>query len=195
MVKYYYNDVLLPEIPSDVLAEFPYAVINLGSDGVTYALWVAENPWYFVSDLYGSKLKISQSCKNQKYLVNETGWVLSETYTDAGGIGLGSGMVWSSHNIPKGSATATDIYFVGSEPVPDGGNEPEPEYKEKYAVKSEWLVSVADEVRRLTGSEDLLTVEQMETALKSVTVGGFGHPYLITRLGERSSSSVETALL
>lgn len=51
----------------------------------------------------------------------------------------------------------------------DGGNEPEPEYDEKYAVKSEWLISVADEVRRLTGSTDKLTPEQIESGLKGVS--------------------------
>lgn len=49
MAKYYYNGVLLPEIPADVLAEYPYIMItnrpdNIGirlefSTQLTYVYW------------------------------------------------------------------------------------------------------------------------------------------------------------
>ena len=38
MAKFYYNGVLLPEIPSDVLAKYPICLIYLKKDGTNYRL-------------------------------------------------------------------------------------------------------------------------------------------------------------
>ena len=110
---YYYNGVLLPEIPADVLAQYPYAWIRLGSDGKTYDLILSSYSWYFTDKL------LTQSSKYVWYTATiEAGWwVYKTTYTDTGEFNLAGGLIWSNHDIPNGSATATDIYFEGSEPV------------------------------------------------------------------------------
>ena len=111
--KYYYNDVLLPEIPADVLAQYPYAWIRLGSDGKTYDLILSLYSWYFTDKL------LTQSSKYVWYTATiEAGqWVYKTTYTDTGDFNLAGGLIWSNHDIHNGSATATEIYFEGSEPV------------------------------------------------------------------------------
>lgn len=175
MAKWYYNGVLLPEIPSEILAKCPYAWIRLNSGKTYYDLIVGANPWWCNS----SKMYTTNSY-NERYQASVTDetWTFGSSYTDEGGWDIGAELLWSSHDIPNGSATASEIYFAGSYPIDENGNEvgkpeePEPTYDEKYTVKSEWLVSMADEVRRLTGSTDKLTPEQMETGLKGVSVGG-----------------------
>ena len=111
MAKYYYNGVLLPEIPVEVLASFPYAWINSTRNGLV----VAGYPWYYSS----GKMNIPTSAENRKYVLSSDGstWVLDSTYTDTGGYSVELTPCWSSHDVPNGSATATEIYLYGSIPV------------------------------------------------------------------------------
>ena len=111
--KCYYNGVLLPGIPAEMFVKYPYAWIRLGSDGKTYDLILSPYSWYFTDKL------LTQSSKYVWYTATiEAGcWVYKTTYTDTGEFNLGGGLIWSNHDIPNGSATATEIYFEGSEPV------------------------------------------------------------------------------
>ena len=124
MAKFYYNGVLLPEIPADVLAEYPYACI-LGS----HQLLVARQPW-----IYNEALVLQPACKNQKYVLNNEAWTLKGTWTDTGGWSVAYGVLWSNHDIRNGSATSTTIYFYGSEPVHEGGQQ-EPEEPESVIYR------------------------------------------------------------
>lgn len=49
-----------------------------------------------------------------------TAWENNTSNNTFSGWGIDSArtILWSNHDIPKGSATATEIYFEGSEPVP-----------------------------------------------------------------------------
>lgn len=163
MAKYYYNDVLLPEIP--VVDGKPYVWIRDDGNGSNYEAIYCAYPWHRIDD----KMYPRKSANYVAYYIASdlTEWTYKNSWTNNTGYWYGVGAIWSSHDIPDGSASASEIYLYASEPVPEGGSEPEPEYKEKYAVTSEWLVSVADEVRRLTGSTDKLTTEQILEALRS----------------------------
>lgn len=126
MAKYYYNGVLLPEIPSDVLAEYPYCWARENSDGVTFDFLFGKYVWYCTDNII--YIEVS------KYLwytctADSTEMTYKTTYTDNGQFGLGNGVLWSNHNIPNGSSTSTDIYFYASEPVP--------EYIQKYLIKTD----------------------------------------------------------
>ena len=116
--KYYYNGVLLPEIPP-VYESTPYRVILKWPNGNTQLIGSA-NGLYFngdksIYDISGSVLTayhlagynwVEDTKQNGKY----SGWtVISD------GVSV---ILWSNHDIPNGSATATEIYFEGSEPVP-----------------------------------------------------------------------------
>lgn len=117
--KFYYNGVLLPEIPQDVLAEYPYVFICKGS--TRYNL-VLSNKKYYRATSTSSKpdrLDFSATIKVQNYWLtfedyeNGADWSFRNTegyYYDT------SGLLWSNYNIPNTSATSTTIYFYGSEP-------------------------------------------------------------------------------
>ena len=111
--KYSYNGVVLPEIPADVLAQYPYAWIRLNSDGNTYDLILSPYTWYYSNNL------LTQNSTYVWYTstASTTEWTYKTSYTDNGSFNLDGGLVWSNHDIPNGSATATEIYFEGSEPV------------------------------------------------------------------------------
>lgn len=116
--KYYYNGVLLPEIPP-VYESAPYRVILKWPSG-NIQLIGSANGLYFngktsIQDISGSLLTAyylagynwtEDTKQNGKY----SGWTIISD-----GVSV---ILWSSHDIPNGSAGATEIYFEGSEPVP-----------------------------------------------------------------------------
>jgi hypothetical protein len=114
--KYSYNGVLLPEIPADVLAQYPYAWIRKNKDGITYDLVFSEQLWYY-------KPYFTTNASDYVWYVatvDSNSWAYKQNKPSGSSInfGAGGGAVWSNHDIPNGSETATEIYFEGSEPVP-----------------------------------------------------------------------------
>ena len=116
--KYYYNGVMLPEIPP-VYESTPYRVILKWPNGNTQLIGSA-NGLYFNGDK--TIYDISGSVLTAYYLAgynwtkdtNQSGKYSGWTIISNGE----SVILWSSHDIPNGSATATEIYFEGSEPLP-----------------------------------------------------------------------------
>ena len=107
MAKFYYNGVLLPEIPSDVLAKYPICLICLKSDRTNYRLLAGTKIWYVSNGIY---------IESSTYVVytatlSSDAWVYETQYTDNGNFGLGNGIKWSNHTIPNGSSTSTTAYF------------------------------------------------------------------------------------
>ena len=107
MAKVYYNGVLLPEIPSDVLAKYPICLIYLKADGTNYRLLAGTKIWYVSNGIY---------IESSTYVVytatlSSDAWVYETQYTDDGNFGLGNGIKWSNHTIPDGSSTSTTAYF------------------------------------------------------------------------------------
>ena len=121
--KYYYNGVLLPEIPADVLAQYPYAWIRNNTRTGYYDLCLSSSLWY-ASDADTISTDSYNTTGIQWYRVTKSApeevWVFNQAWTSSGGFGNESDrhIMWSNHDIPNGSATATEIYFEGSEPVP-----------------------------------------------------------------------------
>lgn len=123
--KYSYNGVLLPEIPADVLAEYPYAIIreNNAVSPARYDLFLAKGK--FVKSATISRVESAdQASGMEMYAVTKDNvlsaneWTFSE-HTASGNVGITSNqsLLWANHDIPNGSATATDIYFKGNDPV------------------------------------------------------------------------------
>lgn len=107
MAKFYYNGVLLPEIPSDVLAKYPICLIYLRADGTNYRLLAGTKIWYVSNTI---------CIESSTYVVytatlSSDAWVYEAQYTDDGNFGLGNGIKWSNHTIPNGSSTSTTAYF------------------------------------------------------------------------------------
>ena len=107
MAKFYYNGVLLPEIPSDVLAKYPICLIYLKADGTNYRLLAGTKIWYVSNNIY---------IESSTYVVytatlSSDAWVYETQYTDNGNFNLGNGIKWSNHTIPNDSSTSTTAYF------------------------------------------------------------------------------------
>ena len=107
MAKFYYNGVLLPEIPSDVLAKYPICWIYLRPDGTNYRLLAGTKIWYVSTRIY---------IESSTYVVytatlSSDAWVYETQYTDNGNFTLANGIKWSNHTIPNGSSTSTTAYF------------------------------------------------------------------------------------
>jgi hypothetical protein len=115
----YYNGILLPDIPEDVLAEYPYCWIRRDGSKKNYDLIFGKQPWYFngmtAIVCEGEKLYYSIPIETAS---DATEWT-NETHTSSNfAITSLYWVMWSNHDIPKGSATATGVYCFGSEPIP-----------------------------------------------------------------------------
>ena len=171
MAKYYYNSVLLPEIPANVLAAYTYRIIFLNIES-KYRLIAAEQPWYW-NVRTSPSLYIDAICNNVSYSLSDdnTEWTFSAKYTDQGSWSPEE-IVWASFDIPYADPDGTEIHFEGSDPVPE---EPEkPEYAERYSILGSILVGTARQIMRLTDSTEKVKPEEFEAKLESVEKGGGG---------------------
>lgn len=135
MAKYYYNGVLLPEIPVEVLASYPYAWIRKNDRTGHYDLMLSTGRWFCSSS---ATLNHNDSNAVKWYRIVQTSYESAEEwiyYNDTVSSGWGDDsdrkLMWSNHDIPNGSATSTTIYFYGSEPVPEI-----PPFDKKYLIRS-----------------------------------------------------------
>ena len=113
----------MPKIPEDVLKNYPYAWIRNNTTSGYYDLLLSDVPFYY----NGTAIREGNEVAGKPwYRVAITGVESATAWTDntsghtyAGwGLDTARTVLWSNHDIPNGSATATDIYFHGSEPVP-----------------------------------------------------------------------------
>ena len=116
-----YNGVRLPNIPADALIQYPYVFIRKHTTNGVYQLFLSATGFYFET---GGVIVDKGSVINPQYTfpigdTTETEWANANNNTyyrwtvdDA------RPCMWSNHDIPNGSATATDIYFAGTEPIP-----------------------------------------------------------------------------
>lgn len=117
--KYSYNGVVLPEIPADVLASYSYVWIRNDVANSKYDMVFSDTPWFYT----GSGLNDSTSGDIPYYSINFTGyenateWEYTDKYHNVFALSSNRIVLWSNHDIPNGSADATEIYFEGSEPV------------------------------------------------------------------------------
>jgi hypothetical protein len=111
-----YNGVKLPKISAGVLALYPYAFIGLVQSTGKYQILASKNPMYFANN------QITRQNNDTEPFLYCTADELSWTYGTSGNyiwsVDTDRIIIWSNHNIPRGSATATDIYYEGTEPVP-----------------------------------------------------------------------------
>lgn len=115
MAKYYYNGVLLPEIPADVLAEYPYIFIGFIASSGKYQILASTQTMYFASNGYITR----QNDNSEPFLYCVEGdnyWTAGASGNYGWSITSDRTLVWSNHDIPNGSATSTTIYF-GALPV------------------------------------------------------------------------------
>ena len=116
-----YNGVRLPKIPDSVLASYPYAWIRNNTRTGYYDLLLSQEPWYLKDENTLEKSTTSTMWYQIAIASSATteAWVYNSDYASAvWGNESDRRIMWSNHDIPNGSATATDIYFEGTDPVP-----------------------------------------------------------------------------
>ena len=112
-----YNGVRLPKIPEDVLVAYPYAWIRDNKKTGQYQLVLSATGFYM--DSSNNVITDKKIVVNPQYNASGDAWVNANNTTFyIWGIDSNRTVLWSNHDIPNGSATATDIYFAGSDPVP-----------------------------------------------------------------------------
>ena len=115
MSKYYYNGVLLPEIPRDILAEYPNVFIYKWADSgiINFMAAPINNKWYYYYDSTYHQIRISEcSYKRYTYNTDTDAWKFIADHTDNGrwGVDVGS-VIWSNNTIPSGNVDSTTAYF------------------------------------------------------------------------------------
>ena len=120
--KYSYNGVILPGFPANAMGGYPYAFIRKGD--TRYNLVFSKTPYYFAAASNDKPDRLDANIESvANYLLNyadlesATEWNFRNNdayYFAVNGV---SSILWSNYDIPNGSATATEIYFEGSEPV------------------------------------------------------------------------------
>ena len=119
--KCYYNGVLLPGIPAEMFVKYPYAWIRKHTTNDQYQLILAAYPWYYNSGTVNCSggNSVTEPWYNITISTAETAteWTFFKNITGNFSVDSARTVLWSNHDIPNGSATATEIYFEGSEPV------------------------------------------------------------------------------
>lgn len=124
MAKYYYNGILLPDIPTEISTdEYPYIWIRKNQSSGYYDLACATNIYYYTSSK--SRLNISSGVQRwyripiDTVVDDTTEWVFYKTVSgsDYWGISTTQSILWSNFNIPNGSATSTTLYYPKCERI------------------------------------------------------------------------------
>lgn len=139
MAKYYYNGVLLPDIPAEVLAEYPYAFLCLNGSEPTYRLVLSKNKYFFQSS--DNTLRPGTNTVQNYWLSTEQldagdDWQFrnnSVYYWNA------EQAFWANYSLPRGSATSTDVYLRGSHPT-----------LTPIHLTNQWNASIANNIAELT---------------------------------------------
>jgi hypothetical protein len=116
---YLYNGVPLPAIPADALTKYPCAAMRKNLTTGHYDLILSPSVLYWEN---GGLSLPSDTCKWYRVeiasIASATEWSFYTDYNSVIGITTPRPLVWSNHDIRLGSATAEEIYFSATAPVP-----------------------------------------------------------------------------
>lgn len=168
MAYCFYNGVKLPERPSDVLADYPYCWIRKNDNTEHYDLVFTKIPGYYDATAGGIVYGMNEGTTEiVHYRVpyasadSAESWDNYQTTNTWMALDANRIIMWSNHYIPNGSLTATEMYFDGSEAIPDEG---------VYQIQKDTLVGFADQVRRLCKTENTMTPAQMTSNLEGLNI-------------------------
>ena len=175
------NGVTLPDIPADVLAKYPNALIlwspqEVGSDGYMLLLTKGEIA-YLPPSILGTSSPYLKSTNNgfARYMVaypnNATEWILQaemENYLMRFELLDTFSPVWAnldiyectSLNLNTGAFTKGDIWFPNSET-------PKPP---RYSIATTILDGTARQIMRLTDSTEKVKPEEFEPKLEGINI-------------------------
>lgn len=169
--KFFYNGVLLPEIPQEIRNTCPYVLIIVRDDNGKYAVLGSPGK-HFVdpSITITGATAINQSAGIRYRSTYDPD---SDSWGDVASGNYYAGfteMIWANYDVPNGSATATEIYFKGTEPATESSStevgyaKREPE----YTVQSEYMNAIAAYAQRFVNRRILYTPEQIVEAFSKV---------------------------
>ena len=121
MSKFYYNGILLPDIPTEHLATNPYVFIRKNNTSGFYDLVLGASAWYYNSSNIGVSPSGTDLC--YWYQIPLDGyesydeWVFNEETTGSFGVETNRTVLWSNYSIPNGSATSTTLYYPKCERI------------------------------------------------------------------------------
>lgn len=169
------NGVSLPDIPEETLASYPYAVIVKDKGGAlpdnSYMLLCAHTDFIHGSpdvEIMGTPMfsnnclvTMSEGISMRLYIPDvNTAWP-EETVEESYEVNLDDDatLVWANHDVLTLSGLDDnynpvygEVYFADSTTV----------YAEEYIVKSEWLIAMSQQVRRLCSGKKRTTDKMLE---------------------------------
>ena len=119
MSKFYYNGILLPDIPTEHLATNPYIWLRKNQRSGYYDLVLGNDKWYYSS----SAVYPANSDVIYWYQIPLDGyesydeWVFNEETTGYFGVDTNRTVLWSNYSIPNDSATSTTLYYPKCERI------------------------------------------------------------------------------
>lgn len=173
------NGVSLPDIPEDVLASYPYAVIVcvMDTNGNVYWCYVSASPFFCYPATdggldYAMALDLASASPNTITLLQTDGESWAEVATSIQYPCRGDNpedtesyeTVWANHDVltVTGLDETTGEFIIGDVFFPSSLSDPN-----YYAPKS-WYDGMARQVMRLTGTSDKLSTTAMLALLKTV---------------------------
>lgn len=169
--KKYYSGALLPEIPEEIFAEYPYCAVVRQIETNNYMLAASKAAYKCLGDNEYKVVSTSDASQPTVYMLSNVTWNLfgpagtSLFYTNMFEI------VWTNTDIPNGSATATEIYKKASDPYTEDT---------EFAVMAKELLSIADAIRSKTGKTDSILTENMAREIEGISSGGIEGGYDVT---------------
>ena len=167
MAKFYYNGVLLPEIPAEALAEYPYVVI-VKTSNEEYIEYFGSEYYFAFSDekycygTYSDGLVIlghtgTPYCLTCTYDMDSDSFVPQDELSMAT-IPLMENyftLVWSNHDMDMyvDDKPTGEIYRVASDPVPFADLD--------FLIKESTLKAFGDHARRFNNTTDKLSPSKM----------------------------------
>lgn len=166
MAYCFYNGVRLPELPSEVLKNYPYCWIRKNDNTQHYDLLFTKILGYYDSStggiVYGTTSGTTDIVHYRvAYPGNADDWTNYQTTNTWMALDANRSVVWSNHYIPNGSLTSTEMYFDGYEVIPE---------TEAYQIQKDTVVAIADQVRRLCKTENTMTPAQIESNLGGLNI-------------------------
>ena len=117
MSKFYYNGILLPDIPTEHLATNPYIWIRKNQSSGYYDLLLGNDKWYYSgSAVYPANSVYWYQIPLDGYESYDE-WVFNEETTGSFGVDTNRTVLWSNYSIPHGSTTSTTLYYPKCERI------------------------------------------------------------------------------
>ena len=166
MSRLLYNGVWLPEIPNELLAQYPYVWIRLNRLSGCYDLIFGTQPYYLSEDRSTITLEDDSQAQPWYRVEIETAdeadaWVFNKNTTGTWTMDIDRPVFWTNCDI---------MWAVGSDAVYFRATIPQvsADADDYHAIKTETLIQIADAIRGKTGSSALLSPASMPMAIANI---------------------------